>query len=180
MIIPYINFHTHHPVYENEFSLGGEEYGMDRRWECPLPQQEEIFRQHVLESERDAKPLVIHCVKTLEDILRIHKEMRPRQPWIMHGFRGKPRQLQSLISAGIYVSFGLHYNRESLLLCPLEMMFLETDDEDLPIEPLYKEVAQHRGISTEALKQKIWENANKLFPHLAFSPLIRNFASKFN
>ena len=167
MTIPYINFHTHHPVYENEVSLGCEEYGMDRRWESPLSEQEAAFRLHVEESERKAKPLVIHCVRTLEEILRVRKEMHPRQPWVMHGFRGKPQQLQSLVSAGIYVSFGLHYNRESLQLCPLEMMFLETDDEALPIEPLYKEVAQIKGISVDALKLKIWENANKLFPHLA-------------
>jgi TatD DNase family protein len=176
MTLPYLNFHTHHPAHENEFSLGGEEYGMDRRWETPLLEQEEAFRLHVTESEQEAKPLVIHCVRTLEDILRIRKEMHPRQPWIMHGFRGKPQQLQSLLSAGIYVSFGLRYNKESLLLCPLEMMFLETDDEALPIEPLYKEVAQIKGISVEVLKLKIWENANKLFPHLAFSSLIRTFA----
>ena len=136
---------------------------MDRRWETPLPEQEAVFRQHVLESEQAGKPLVIHCVRTLQDILRIRKDMQPRQPWIMHGFRGKPQQLQSLLSAGIYVSFGLHYNKESLLLCPLEMMFLETDDIATPIEPLYKEVAQLKGISEEALKLKIWENANKLF-----------------
>ena len=163
MMIPYINFHTHHPVCENELSLGGEEYGMDRRWDTPLSRQEESFRQHVEESEREAKPLVIHCVKTLEIILQVRKEMKPRQPWVIHGFRGKPQQLQSLLSAGIYVSFGLHYNRESLLLCPLEKMFLETDDFATPIEPLYNEVAQLKGISVEALKQKIWENARQLY-----------------
>lgn len=177
MTIPYINFHTHHPACENEISLGCEEHGMDRRWEIPLPDQEAAFRQHVAESEREAKPLVIHCVRTIEEILRVRKEVHPQQPWIMHGFRGKPQQLQSLLSAGIYVSFGLHYNKESLLDCPLEMMFLETDDEVAPIEPLYKEVAQLKGISVEDLKLKIWENANKLFPHLAFSPLIRTFAN---
>lgn len=167
MTIPYINFHTHHPVYENEVSLGCEEHGMDRRWEVPLAEQEAAFRCHVSESEQAGKPLVIHCVKTLEEILRVRKEMQPRQPWIMHGFRGKPQQLQSLFSAGIYVSFGLHYNKESLVLCPLEMMFLETDDIAAPIEPLYKEVAQIKGISEVALRKKIWENANKLFPNLA-------------
>lgn len=167
MTIPYTNFHTHHPAYENELSLGCEEYGMDRRWESPLPEQETAFRLQVEESERKATPLVIHCVRTLEEILRVRKEMRPSQPWVMHGFRGKPQQLQSLLSAGIYVSFGLHYNKESLLLCPLEMMFLETDDIATPIEPLYHEVAQLKGISVEALRQIIWENANKLFPDLA-------------
>ena len=136
---------------------------MDRRWETPLYEQEVAFRQHAMESEQKARPLVIHCVRTLEDILRIHKEMQPQQPWIIHGFRGKPQQLQSLISAGIYVSFGLRYNKESLLQCPLEMMFLETDDIAAPIESLYKEVAQLKGIPEETLKQKIWENANKLF-----------------
>lgn len=163
MTIPYINFHTHHPSHDNECSLGGEEHGMDRRWESPLPDQEKTFRQHVEESERMGKPLVIHCVRTLEEILRVRKDMQPHQPWIMHGFRGKPQQLQSLLSAGIYVSFGLRYNKESLILCPLEMMFLETDDVDVPIAPLYQEVAQLKGISKEALKHKMWENANKLF-----------------
>ena len=142
---------------------------MDRRWEVPLAEQEAAFRCHVSESEQAGKPLVIHCVKTLEEILRVRKEMQPRQPWIMHGFRGKPQQLQSLLSAGIYVSFGLHYNKESLVLCPLEMMFLETDDIAAPIEPLYKEVAQIKGISEVALRKKIWENANKLFPNLAIN-----------
>lgn len=136
---------------------------MDRRWEIPLPEQEAAFRRHVAESENAQKPLVIHCVRTLEEILRVRKDMQPRQPWVMHGFRGKPQQLQSLLSAGIYVSFGLHYNKESLLLCPLEMMFLETDDTIAPIEPLYKEVAQLKGISVEALKQKIWQNARQLY-----------------
>ena len=167
MTIPYTNFHTHHPVFENELSLGCEEHGMDRRWETPLSEQEASFRQHVMESEHKGKPLVIHCVRTLEEILRVRKEMRPQQPWIMHGFRGKPQQLQSLLSSGIYVSFGLHYNQESLAQWPLEMMCLETDDEAAPIEPLYKEVAQLKGISVEDLKLKMWENANKLFPHLA-------------
>ena len=136
---------------------------MDRRWETPLHEQETAFRRHVQESEQTGTPLVIHCVRTLEDILRVRKEMQPRQPWIMHGFRGKPQQLQSLLSAGIYISFGLHYNKESLLLCPLEMMFLETDDIATPIEPLYREVAQLKGITTEALRQKIWENACQLY-----------------
>ena len=167
MTIPYINFHTHHAVHDNEVSLGCEEHGMDRRWEISLPDQEVTFRRHVTESEHKAKPLVIHCVRTLEEILKVRKEMHPQQPWIMHGFRGKPQQLQSLLSAGIYVSFGIHYNQESLLLCPFEKMFLETDDEVAPIEPLYKEVAQLKGISVEELKLKIWENANKLFPNLA-------------
>lgn len=167
MTIPYINFHTHHPVYENEVSLGCEEHGMDRRWDIPLAEQETAFRQHVQESERTGKPLVIHCVRTLEEILRIRRDMKPAQPWVMHGFRGKPQQLQSLLSAGIYVSFGLHYNQDSLLLCPLDRMFLETDDTPAPIAPLYKEVAQIKGIPVENLKQIIWENANKLFPNLA-------------
>lgn len=140
---------------------------MDRRWDIPLAEQETAFRQHVQESERTGKPLVIHCVRTLEEILRIRKQMQPSQPWIMHGFRGKPQQLQSLLSAGIYVSFGLHFNRESLTPCPLNRMFLETDDTPAPIAPLYKEVAQIKGIPVENLKQIIWENANKLFPNLA-------------
>lgn len=167
-MIPFINFHTHHPAYEGEISLGAEEHGMDARWDIPLEEQERQFRQSICASEEQHKHLTIHCVRMLEHILRIRCEMKPRQPWVFHGFRGKPQQLQSLLSAGIYVSFGLRYNKESIQLCPLEMLCLETDDTQCPIKPLYEEIASLRGISIEHLQRAMIENARKITQNASF------------
>lgn len=172
MTLPFINFHTHHPVHEGEISLGGDECGMDRRWSIPHDQQEQTFRQQIEASERENKMLTIHCVKSLEDILRIHHEMKPRQPWMFHGFRGKPQQLKSLLAAGIYVSFGLHYNKESMLQCPLHMMCLETDDDPNPIMPLYIEVASLRGMKIEALQAAMIQNARKITQNDVFCAIL--------
>lgn len=161
-MLPFINFHTHHPFFEGEISLGDEECGMDTRWNIPLKVQEEAFRRKVQESEERHTYLTIHCVKTLDHILRIHNELKPLQPWMFHGFRGKPQQLRSLLTARIFVSFGLNYNKESLQLCPLEMMCLETDDHPCSIKPLYDEIASIKGISTAQLQVVMIENARKI------------------
>lgn len=174
-MLPFINFHTHHPVHEGEISLGGEECGMDRRWNIPLEEQEKTFRRCIAESEERGEPLVIHCVKALDEILRIHRDTKPTQPWMFHGFRGKPQQLQSLLAAGIYVSFGLKYNKESLILCPLDRMCLETDDDPSPIRPLYEEVARYKGISTEVLKEIMAENASILHKKKTCEPSFKEY-----
>ena len=160
--LPFVNFHTHHPSHEGELSLGGEEHGLDKRWSIPMEMQEEEFRQWVRQSEEEGRHLTIHCVRAMDNILRIHREMRPRQAWIFHGFRGKPQQLRSLLAAGMYVSFGWHYNTDSLLLCPMDRLCIETDDNPGPIRPLYEEIARLRGISTEELQAYMLKNMSEI------------------
>lgn len=109
-----------------------------------LQQQIAVFKQQVLISEQFRLPIIIHCVKAMDELLAIKKELSPTLPWIWHGFRGKPQQLQQLINNGFYISFGFKYNRESLIACPLERMFLETDDNPRPIHLLYEQVLKER------------------------------------
>lgn len=120
------------------------ECGLDKLCTVPLQIQIDVFRQQVLISERFQLPVIIHCVKAMDELLALKKELQPTQPWIWHGFRGKPQQLQQLINNGFYISFGFKYNRESLIACPLERMFLETDDDPRPIRLLYEQVLKER------------------------------------
>ena len=83
-----------------------------------------------------------------------------------HGFRGKPEQLHQLLGHGFYVSFGVKHNAESLAQCPAERLFLETDQEDTPIAPLYEHAAHVRNTTVEALQQQLWQNANTLFANM--------------
>ncbi len=162
MSLPCVNFHTHHPPFPGEIALGAEEAGLDRRLATPMERQMEDFRQSVMDNEQNGRFLTVHCVRALDQILRMKREMRPARPWMLHGFRGKPQQLRSALSAGMYVSFGLRFNEESLRECPLSRLCLETDDTPEPILPLYEAAARIRNMELHKLKEAMLLNGSVL------------------
>ena len=89
--------------------------------------QTNVFLHHVELSERLEKPLTIHCVRAFDRILMLRKQLRPTQPWVIHGFRGKPELAQQLLAAGFDLSFGSHFNTDAFNCCPPERRFTETD-----------------------------------------------------
>lgn len=90
--------------------------------------QEYAFRRQIELSELLKMPLIIHMVKSADSIIRIKKELNPAQPWIIHGFRGKPQLAIQLTGQGISLSFGKKYNEQSLLVTPDDMKYFETDE----------------------------------------------------
>jgi len=135
------------------------ECGLDALQGPAMERQEEVFVQQIRLSEEVGKPLIIHCVKALDRLLSLRKILNPTQPWMLHGFRGKPQQLRSLLDAGFYVGFGFRYNEESLRLCPTDRLLLETDDDvEQSIAQLYKNVAQLRGLDVPTLGKMMHEN----------------------
>lgn len=104
--------------------------GPDQKW------QELVFRKHAELAESVGKPLIIHCVKAMQELIALKKELAPRQLWIYHGFRGKPQQLQQLILAGFHVSFGALFNPESLRACPPHLRHAESDDSPIPFQEI--------------------------------------------
>lgn len=140
-----------HPA---SFFIG--ECGLDRLCDAPYTLQLQAFEAQIAFSNRLARPLILHCVRALDDVLRLHHHAT--QPWIWHGFRGKPELLAQLVRAGFYISFGWRYNPESLLACPAHRLFLETDDGPETIAPLYRQVAVERATTVEALATQTWHN----------------------
>ena len=187
----YIDFHTHHvsaatdvisvvdgrdtwgihpwcasdnfvvPNLSGKLAIG--ECGLDNLRGPSIETQLQVFRRQIELSETNGKPIVIHCVKALDQLLRLHLELRPKMPWMFHGFRGKSQQLHSLLTAGFYISFSFSYNEESLCLCPMERLMLETDDEACSIVELYNKVAEVRGISVPSLCAAMAENCLSFF-----------------
>lgn len=137
------------------------ECGLDRLCDTPYTLQLAAFEVQIQLSERHGIPLVLHCVRALDDVLRLKRGTQ--QPWIYHGFRGKPQQLRQLLDHDFYISFGFRHNADSLRVCPFDRFFLETDDVPQPIAPLYAEVADLLGTTPEALNQQLWTNASNLF-----------------
>jgi TatD DNase family protein len=115
------------------------------------------------------KPLIVHCVKAWQDLIQLHKQLRPVTPWIYHGFRGNFSAMQALLSQGILLSFGealLQSTRLQLVIAqmPRGCFLLETDTGNTTIEAIYNSAARARQVSTETLQEQIWETAIKVFP----------------
>ena len=123
------------------------ECGLDKNSETPLEKQIEIFKKQIALSENSKKPLIIHCVGCFNELFELKKQLNPQQKWIIHGFRGKPQLAKQALKAGCYLSFGEHFNPESVRITPSERLFIETDESDLLIEEIYGKIEQERKIT---------------------------------
>ena len=142
------------------------EVGYDKLKGADLKIQKEVFETQVELSESVKKPLVVHCVKAWGELLESKKNMQPTQPWIVHGYRGKPRLTEQLLDSGFYFSIGTKFNTESLNLIPCDRMFCETDDKMSKIADVYKAVSAERDMKTNDLMRDIEQNVKNIFPQL--------------
>ena len=134
------------------------ECGLDKCCDTPFDIQLRAFEHCVSVSERLALPLVLHCVRAMDECLAMRHRLGARQPWVWHGFRGKPQQLRQLLAHGFYFSFGPLYNKESLQACPPDRLLLETDAQQMPVRRVYECVAADLGLSLEDLCQRVADN----------------------
>lgn len=103
------------------------ECGLDR-FRGPSPDiQQQVFEKHILLSEELRLPLIIHCVRAYNDILALHKKHNPAQPWIIHGFRGKPELARQLVRQSLYLSLGPLHNLAIPASVPPSHLLRETD-----------------------------------------------------
>lgn len=127
------------------------ECGLDKNMETGLERQIEVFEKQVELSEEKQKPLIIHCVGRFNELLDLKKQWNPRQPWIIHGFRGKPQLAEQILKAGCDISFGEHFNPESVQITPIKKLFVETDESNMPIDEIYQNIAKVKKCAIEEL-----------------------------
>lgn len=146
------------------------ECGLDRACDVDFEIQKEVFIKQIELSEQIAKPLVIHAVRTYPDIVSIRKEIKAKQPWIIHGFQGNMQSAEQLLRHdGIYLSLGdvLFRNErrasELLNVIPLDRLFLETDVAERDIVEVYEKAASLSGIEMDKLRNDIFNNFVKIF-----------------
>jgi TatD DNase family protein len=145
-----------HACAQGAVAIG--EAGLDKLVNTPADLQMAAFRACIAVSEQTGKPLIIHCVKAYEAVIAVKKNLKPVQPWIIHGFDKHPQTAAELLRAGCYLSFGKalfndrsHASR-SLQSVPADRFFLETDDaRDLTIEAVYTRAARIRGVTQEEM-----------------------------
>ena len=145
------------------------ESGLDKNCATPWEQQIEAFIADIRLSEQLKKPLIVHCVKSYQEILGIRQQQQAQMPWIFHGFRKNKALLMQILAANCFVSFGAslcHENAavtEMVLAAPIERIFLETDHQtQIPIELIYEKYAAIKGIAVSTLCAQMLKNATNI------------------
>ena len=138
------------------------EAGIDKKkGSAPIEVQMEVFREHVRLSELLRKPLIIHCVKGIDEVLAIRKEFKATLPWVIHGFRGGIEQWQQLSRVGLSVSIGEHYDEELVKELPLSQLFIESDDRG-DLAATYNLVSKTKRVEVSELAQHVAANIYSL------------------
>ena len=185
----YIDIHTHHPTHRHlepqsegrhpwdveseapicisdEAEIIGE-IGLDFAHSANRERQEEVFRKQLEIAEKSNRPVVLHCVKSFEQIMGILDDYSLRAV-IFHGFIGSKQQAQRAIEKGYYLSFGHRTAKspktiEALQNTPLSNLFAETDEGPESIESIYEMIASIKGITIEELFEAIEKNYTRIF-----------------
>lgn len=139
------------------------ECGTDKLCNTDINLQYEAFCNCITLSEELKLPLIIHSVKTSNEIIKLRKSIKPKQAWIIHGFRGKPEQALQYLSNGFYLSFGKLYNTESIKITPHDRLLFETDECTENITEIITNTAETLDIPTDKLINIVSENAKRLF-----------------
>ena len=145
------------------------EAGLDKMHKASFERQIELFERQIELSETLQKPMILHDVRSHNEIIALRKKHKAKQPWILHGFSGTEQDTRQLIGQGIYLSVGeslLHSERKiakSLKTIPLDMLFLETDMAEISIETVYEAAAVLLEMGINALRTQIFSNFAKLF-----------------
>lgn len=151
----------------NDKTLAIGECGLDGLKGPGFMTQIPVFEKQIELSETIALPLIIHCVKSWNELLLIRKKHRPRQPWIFHGF-AKAGIINQVVQSGMMVSLGAgilyHPKREEIVKAiPDERLLLETDDVQVEIKQVYESVAELKQISLQQLNELITTNFKQTF-----------------
>ena len=135
------------------------EAGLDKMHKASFEQQNKLLQ----------KPMILHDVRSHNEIIALRKKHKAKQPWIVHGFSGTEQDVKQLIGQGIYLSVGeslLHPERKihkSFKFIDLDYLFLETDMAEIGVETIYEAAAIVLEMDLSTLQTRIFANFARLF-----------------
>lgn len=191
-MLPYVNIHTHRPTgsgielrtegvhpwdadMQLVATLGEQlsdaqavgETGLDFVHGPSREVQTEALRAQLRLARERGLPVVLHCVRAFEPLMRELAACEPRAV-IFHGFIGSPEQARRALAKGYFLSFGERAFASPKTLAalretPLSQLFLETDDSPVPIAEIYARAAEAKGVPEEELQRAILDNYKRIF-----------------
>ena len=143
------------------------ETGLDKACNIDYQFQKRVFEQHIEFAENQHKPLIIHAVKSWNEIIVYVRKIKV--PVILHAYTAGPEITRQLIDLGCNFSLGKavlnlsSHLQESLKLIPDDSLFLETDNSSLSIIEIYDQVSKLFDRSLNELKNQINQNYRRVF-----------------
>jgi TatD DNase family protein len=148
---------------KNPFCLGLGEFGLDNLKGAEIDVQVAIFIQQIQIANQLKSPVIVHCVRAFDRLLRLRKQYG-ETPWVVHGFVRNKTLAKQVLDSGMYISVAPHEKlsisfRETLQYLPLDRIFLETDsDFALNIRERYRIFAALREIDVQDFKEQMYQN----------------------
>jgi len=145
--------------------------------------QLELFHAQVELASRYEYPLLIHSVRTHDEVAALLKREQYRLPGLVHGFSGSWQQAARLLDQGLYIGVGgvithdrARKTRETIRKLPDNALVLETDAPDMPpsgvrkgdntplnLRRVFESLVELRGEEPEALAEQLLINTERLF-----------------
>lgn len=149
--------------HKNFFILG--EIGIDLVKKENLESQKVIFlNQLIMAKEKNIKRVLIHCVKSLNQILKLLKESGYSGKLIFHDSNFNSIESEQIIKMGHYLSFGKNLFKEkskaqqSIHSKWMMNYLFETDDSNRSIDEVYQQASELMGISVSVLADQALKN----------------------
>ena len=170
-------------INEKVVAIG--EIGLDYYWNKQNKElQKQVFIKQIELANKLNLPIVIHTREAVMDTLDILKNIKPTiKPGVFHCCPLNVELVKEALKLGFYISFAGPVTfknsknaREIIQMVPLEKMLIETDSPYLAPEPvrgtrndsrnvryIAEKIAEYKGITTEIVAKKTYENALKIF-----------------
>lgn len=159
------------------------ETGLDKNIDIPLAQQLDLLDWHIDLANQLHLPLIVHSVKTHNELIAHCKKNPPVHGGVVHAFSGSYETAMQLINLGFFLGVGgtISYERAqktraTFARIPLESVVLETDAPDMPLSGeqgqrnspvnlprIAQMFADLRGESLETITASVWGNTRRLF-----------------
>jgi TatD DNase family protein len=144
------------------------ECGLDKRIEVPMTFQIDVFEKQIPLAEKYQKPLILHLVGAIDELIEIKNRLNISVPIIIHGFSKNKQLAKQLLSNGFYLSFGKYLLRnpelkEVFQSIPNDKFFLETDTMEETLEEVYDLAALYKGFTLAEMQALVTRNWEKVF-----------------
>ncbi len=138
------------------------ECGLDELCETEFSLQLRAFELQIDLANDLQKPLIIHCLRAHNEVLKLLKENGSKVPVVFHGYNKNREIAESILQQGHYLSFGADLLKERMapvfLSIPIDRIFVESDDKEISIPDLYAHAAALKNISILQLEEQITTN----------------------
>ena len=162
--------------------VGIGECGLDRLYGEPV-RQYPWFEGQIALARRYGLPLLIHSVRTHDEVAQLLRRCNYSGRALVHGFSGSLQQAERFVSRGFSIGVGgvityprANKTRNAISALPLEALVLETDAPDMPPKGIAKgrnspvnlglnfaALCELRSEPSDEIAAALWRNSCELY-----------------